>query len=145
MVFGVVERKEPKVSLLSSLIEPVSSLLDKAIPDQDLKRKLSHEIATMSEKHAQELALAQIKVNAAEAASGSLFKGGWRPCIGWICGIAFGYHFVLQPVIIFVVALIGIEIPELPKFDMNTLLTVLAGMLGIGGLRTYEKQKGLTK
>ncbi len=145
MVFGVVERKEPKVSLLSSLIEPVSNLLDKAIPDQDLKRKLSHEIATMSEKHAQQLALAQIKVNAAEAASGSLFKGGWRPCIGWICGIAFGYHFVLQPVIIFVVALIGIEIPELPKFDMNTLLTVLAGMLGIGGLRTYEKQKGLTK
>ncbi len=133
------------MSLLSSLIEPVSSLLDKAIPDQDLKRKLSHEIATMSEKHAQQLALAQIKVNAAEAASGSLFKGGWRPCIGWICGIAFGYHFVLQPVIIFVVALIGIEIPELPKFDMNTLLTVLAGMLGIGGLRTYEKQKGLTK
>ena len=133
------------MSLLSNLIEPVSNLLDKAIPDQDLKRKLSHEIATMSEKHAQQLALAQIKVNAAEAASGSLFKGGWRPCIGWICGIAFGYHFVLQPVIIFVVALIGIEIPELPKFDMNTLLTVLAGMLGIGGLRTYEKQKGLTK
>ena len=133
------------MSLLNSLIQPVSKILDKAIPDQDLKRKLSHEIATMSEKHAQELALAQINVNAAEAASGSLFKGGWRPCIGWICGVAFGYHFVLQPVIIFVVALIGIEIPDLPKFDMNTLLTVLAGMLGIGGLRTYEKQKGLTK
>lgn len=133
------------MSLLSSLIEPVSNLLDKAIPDQDLKRKLSHEIATMSEKHAQELALAQIKVNAAEAASGSLFKGGWRPCVGWLCAIAFGYHFVLQPVIIFVVALVGIEIPELPEFDMGTLLTVLGGMLGIGGLRTYEKQKGLTK
>jgi hypothetical protein len=133
------------VSLLSSLIEPVSNLLDKAIPDQDLKRKLSHEIATMSEKHAQQLALAQIKVNAAEAASGSLFKGGWRPCVGWLCAIAFGYHFVLQPVIIFVVALVGIEIPELPEFDMGTLLTVLGGMLGIGGLRTYEKQKGLTK
>ena len=126
-----MERKEPKVSLLSSLIEPVSNLLDKAIPDQDLKRKLSHEIATMSEKHAQELALAQIKVNAAEAASGSLFKGGWRPCVGWLCAIAFGYHFVLQPVI--------------PSFDMGTLLTVLGGLLGIGGLRTYEKQKGLTK
>ena len=99
----------------------------------------------MSEKHAQQLALAQIKVNAAEAASGSLFKGGWRPCVGWLCAIAFGYHFVLQPVIIFVVALVGIEIPELPEFDMGTLLTVLGGMLGIGGLRTYEKQKGLTK
>ena len=133
------------MSLLSSLIEPVSNLLDKAIPDQDLKRKLSHEIATMSEKHAQQLALAQIKVNAAEAASGSLFKGGWRPCVGWLCAIAFGYHFVLQPVIIFVVALVGIEIPELPEFDMGTLLTVLGGMLGIGGLRTYEKQKWLTK
>jgi hypothetical protein len=133
------------MGLLDSLIQPVSKILDKAIPDQDLKRKLSHEIATMSEKHAQELALAQINVNAAEAASGSFFKGGWRPCIGWICGIAFGYHFVLQPVIIFVVALIGIEIPDLPKFEMNTLLTVLGGMLGIGGLRTYEKQKGLTK
>ena len=74
-----------------------------------------------------------------------MFKCGWRPCIGWICGIAFGYHFVLQPVIIFVVALVGMEIPELPEFDMGTLLTVLGGMLGIGGLRTYEKQKGLTK
>ena len=133
------------MSLLSNLIQPVSKILDKAIPDQDLKRKLSLEIATMSEKDAQELALAQVMVYAAEASSGSLFKGGWRPCIGWICGIAFGYHFVLQPVIIFVVALIGIEIPELPEFDMGTLLTVLGGMLGIGGLRTYEKQKGLTK
>ncbi len=140
-----VQTEGRKMGLLDNLIQPVSKILDKAIPDQDLKRKLSHEIATMSEKHAQQLALAQIEVNAAEAASGSLFKGGWRPCIGWICGIAFGYHFVLQPVIIFVVALIGIEIPDLPKFEMNTLLTVLGGMLGIGGLRTYEKQKGLTK
>ena len=114
-----METKGRIMGLLDNLIQPVSKILDKAIPDQDLKRKLSHEIATMSEKHAQELALAQIKVNAAEAASGSLFKGGWRPCIGWICGIAFGYHFVLQPVIIFVVALIGIEIPDLPKFEMN--------------------------
>ena len=133
------------MSLLTSLIQPVSQILDKAIPDTDLKRKLSHEIATMSEKHAQELALAQINVNAAEAASGSLFKGGWRPFVGWVCGVAFCYHFILQPVIIFVVAIIGVDIPELPDFQMNTLLTVLGGLLGIGGLRTYEKQKGLTK
>jgi len=133
------------MSLLTSLIQPVSQILDKAIPDTDLKRKLSHEIATMSEKHAQELALAQINVNATEAASGSLFKGGWRPFVGWVCGVAFCYHFILQPVIIFVVAIIGVDIPELPDFQMNTLLTVLGGLLGIGGLRTYEKQKGLTK
>ena len=133
------------MGLLDSLIQPVSKILDKAIPDQDLKRKLSHEIATMSEKHAQDLALAQIEVNAAEAASGSLFKGGWRPFVGWVCGIAFCYHFILQPVIIFIVALIGMDIPDLPSFEMGTLLTVLGGMLGIGSLRTYEKQKGLTK
>ena len=133
------------MSLLSNLIQPVSKILDKAIPDQDLKRKLSHEIATMSEKHAQELALAQIKVNAAEAASGSLFKGGWRPCIGWICGIAFFYHFVCQPIIVFVLTIFGFNIVNLPEFEMNTLLTVLGGMLGIGGLRSYEKSKGLTK
>ena len=133
------------MSLISTLTGPVLGLLDKFVEDKDQKAKLAHELATMADRLAHEQQLAQIAVNKEEAASGSLFKGGWRPCIGWICGIAFGYHFVLQPVIIFVVALIGIEIPELPEFDMGTLLTVLGGMLGIGGLRTYEKQKGLTK
>ena len=133
------------MSLLTTLIEPATKLLDKVIEDKDQKAKLAHELATMADKLAHEQQLAQMAINKEEASSGSLFKGGWRPCIGWICGIAFGYHFVLQPVIIFVVALIGMEIPELPEFDMGTLLTVLGGMLGIGGLRTYEKQKGLTK
>jgi hypothetical protein len=133
------------MSLLNSLIGPVTGILDKVIEDKDQKAKLAHELATMADKLSHEQQLAQIEVNKAEAASGSLFKGGWRPCIGWVCGIAFGYHFVVQPVIIFIVALIGVEIPDLPEFDMSTLLTVLGGMLGIGGLRTYEKQKGLTK
>ena len=133
------------MSLLTTLIEPATKLLDKVIEDKDQKAKLAHELATMADKLAHEQKLAQMAINKEEASSGSIFKGGWRPCIGWICGIAFGYHFVLQPVIIFVVALVGIEIPELPEFDMGTLLTVLGGMLGIGGLRTYEKQKGLTK
>ena len=133
------------MSLVSSLIGPVTGILDKVIEDKDQKAKLAHELATMADKLSHEQQLAQIEVNKAEAASGSLFKGGWRPCIGWVCGIAFGYHFVVQPVIIFIVALIGVEIPDLPEFDMSTLLTVLGGMLGIGSLRTYEKQKGLTK
>ena len=133
------------MSLVSSLIGPVTGILDKVIEDKDQKAKLAHELATMADKLSHEQQLAQIEVNKAEAASGSLFKGGWRPFIGWVCGIAFCYHFVVQPIIIFVVALIGADIPELPEFQMNTLLTVLGGMLGIGGLRTYEKQKGLTK
>jgi|TARA_R100000482_G_scaffold118652_1_gene62859 hypothetical protein len=133
------------MSVITSLVGPVTGLLDKFIEDKDQKAKLAHEIATMGEKHAQEAMLAQLEINKAEAASGSLFKGGWRPFVGWTCGIAFAYHFVLQPLLIFVFAYIGLETPDLPKFDVGTLLPVLGGMLGIGGLRSYEKTKGLTK
>ena len=101
--------------MIDKLIAPVTGLLDKFIPDADEKAKLAHEIATMSQRHAQDLALAQIQVNAAEAASGSTFKGGWRPFIGWICGLAFGWHFIGQPVALFVVAMTGTEIPPLPE------------------------------
>ena len=133
------------MSLITSLVGPVSGLLDKFIEDKDQKAKLAHELATMADKLAHEQQLAQIAVNKEDAASGSIFNGGWRPFIGWVCGIAFFYHFVGNPIIIFIIALSGATIPELPDFDMGTLLTVLGGMLGIGGLRTYEKQKGLTK
>jgi hypothetical protein len=124
--------------MLTALIGPITGLLDKFIPDADEKAKIAHELATMSEKHAQELALAQIEVNKAEAASGSIFKGGWRPAVGWVCAIAFAYHFIVKDLIIFGASFAGAELPELPEFDMGR-------MLGIGGLRTYEKQKGLTK
>ena len=131
--------------MLQALIGPVTGLLDKFIEDKDQKAKLAHEIATMGQKHAQEAMLAQLEINKAEAASGSLFKGGWRPFVGWTCGIAFAYHFVFQPLLIFIFAYIGLETPDLPQFDVGTLLPVLGGMLGIGGLRSYEKTKGLTK
>jgi len=133
------------LSTLTSLVGPVTGLLDKFIEDKDQKAALAHEIATMGEKHAQQALLAQLEINKAEAASGSLFKGGWRPFVGWVCAVAFAYHFVLQPLLIFVFAYIGLETPDLPKFDVGTLLPVLGGMLGIGGLRSYEKTKGLTK
>lgn len=131
--------------MLEMLIGPVTSILDKFVEDKDQKAKLAHEIATMAERHAQGIALAQIKVNEAEAASGSNYRGGWRPFIGWVCGTAFAYHFVLQPVLVFVVAVLGVQLPTLPEFDMASLMTVLGGMLGLGGLRTFEKYKGVSK
>ena len=131
--------------MLQALIGPVTGLLDKFIPDADEKARIAHELATMGERHAQEALLAQLEINKAEAASGSVFKGGWRPAVGWVCASAFAYHFVLQPILLFVVALTGTELPTLPEFDMSTLLPVLGGMLGIGGLRSYEKKQGLTK
>ena len=133
------------MSLISSLIGPVTGILDKVIEDKDQKAKLAHEIATMSDTHAQQALLSQLEINQAAAASGSLFKGGWRPFVGWVCGVAFAYHFVLQPLIVFILTVFGSDIPELPEFDMSTLLTTLGGLLGIGGLRSYEKTKGLTK
>ena len=131
--------------MIDKLIGPVAGLLDKVIEDKDQKAKLAHDIATMAERHAQELAKGQLEINKAEAASGSIFKGGWRPFIGWVCGFAFAYHFILQPVLVFGVAAAGVSLPELPQFDMGTLMPVLMGMLGLGGLRTIEKAKGVAK
>lgn len=131
--------------MIQALIGPVTSLLDKFVEDKDQKNKLAHELATMADQHAQQALLAQLEINKAEAASGSVFKGGWRPAVGWVCAIAFAYHFILKDLIIFGASFAGYQLPELPEFDMGTLLTVLGGMLGIGGLRTYEKKAGLTK
>ena len=129
----------------TALIGPVAGLLDKFIEDKDQKNKLAHEIATMSEKHAQELAKGQLEVNKAEAGHRSAWVAGWRPFIGWVCGVALAWHFVLSPVVLFFAAWFNIVLPALPQFDMGSLMTVLMGMLGLGGLRTFEKTKGLTK
>lgn len=131
--------------MLQALIGPVTGLLDKVIEDKDQKAKLAHEIATLAERQAHEASMAQILTNREEAKHKSIFVAGWRPFIGWTCGVALAYHFVLAPVITFGIVWAGAEIPEIPSFDMDSLMTVLLGMLGLGGLRTYEKQKGLTK
>ncbi len=131
--------------MLQALIGPVTGLLDKFIEDKDQKAKLAHDLATMAERHAQELAKAQLEINKQEAAHRSLFVAGWRPFVGWTCGVALAYHFVVAPLVLFAAAWFGAQIPELPTFDMEALLTVLMGMLGLGGLRTFEKYKGITK
>ena len=131
--------------MISALIGPVTGLLDKFIEDKDQKNALAHEIATLATKQAHEAAMAQVETNKEEAKHRSVFVAGWRPFIGWTCGVALAYHFVLHPIILFAVAITGVAIPDLPAFDMESLMTVLLGMLGLGGLRTFEKTKGLTK
>jgi len=125
--------------MLELLIAPISKLLDKFIPDADEKAKLAHEIATMAQKQAHESAMAQVKVNEKEAQHRSIFVAGWRPFIGWTCGLALFYHFIVQPILVFFM-----DKPA-PSFDMSTLSTILMGMLGLGGLRTFEKYKGKSK
>jgi len=88
-----------------------------------------------------DLAKGQQAINLEEAKSGNLFVAGWRPFIGWTCGVAFAYHFILQPLMAFGMAAFGHTV-ALPVFAMGELSTVLMGMLGLGGLRTFEKVKG---
>jgi hypothetical protein len=131
--------------MLQALIGPVTGLLDKFIEDKDQKAQLAHDLATMAERHAQELSKGQLEINKAEAQHRNIFVAGWRPFIGWTCGVALAWHFVISPFVIFGASMAGFELPELPEFDMGSLMTVLMGMLGLGGLRTFEKAKGLTK
>ena len=123
--------------MLSSLIVPATKLLDKFIPDADTKQKIAHELATMSAKHAQELAKSQIEVNKTEAAHKSLFVAGWRPAIGWICGISLLYSTMLSPIL-------GIWF-TVPPVNDELLSTVLMGMLGLGAMRSFEKVKGVQR
>ena len=123
--------------MLSQLISPITGLLDKVITDKDQAAKLAHEIATMSSRHAQELAKGQLEVNKAEAETGSLFIGGWRPFVGWICGLGLLYNVIIAQILN-----IWFEVPEV---DASLLTPVLMGMLGMGAMRSYEKKSGVAK
>lgn len=134
-----------------ALIDPLSRLLERVIPDPDARAKAQLELVKEQNQQALkeiEFALradeAQTAINAEEAKSSSVFVAGWRPFIGWICGVAFAYHFIVQPFLAFAMASLGHQV-TLPVFDMDALFTVLLGMLGLGGMRSFEKVKGVTK
>ena len=129
---------------LGSLVGPVSGLLDKFIEDKDVKNKLAHDLSTMAERHAQELAKGQLEVNKVEAAHKSLFVAGWRPAIGWICGLGMASNFILIPMANFVLALTGSAV-VVPLLDTGEMMPVLMGMLGLGAMRTYEKKEGVQR
>lgn len=114
------------MSILAAL-GPIMGIVGKFIQDKDKLAEIEADLMK-----------AQIQVNAAEASNEKLFVAGWRPFIGWVCGAAFAYHFIILPIIELIMRLNNVNIP-LPQFDMLTLMNVLGGMLGLGGLRTYEK------
>ena len=130
--------------MLQALVGPVAGLLDKFIEDKDQKAKLAHEIGTMAEKHAQELAKAQLEVNKVEAAHKSLFVSGWRPAVGWCCVLGMTGNFMVIPFTNFVLALLAIDV-TIPLIDLETMMPVLMGMLGLGAMRSYEKTKGVSR
>lgn len=132
-------------NLLGSLVGPVASIIEKAVPDKDLAAKLAHEVAVLAEKQAHEASMAQAQANAEQAKHPSIFVAGARPAIMWICAAAMAYHFVLQPFLVFGVLVSGVELPALPELDMASLMPVLMGILGLGGLRSWEKTRGVAR
>ena len=115
-------------------------ILDKFVPDPELKAKAETELRTAlldADK-------GQMAVNAAEATHRSIFVAGWRPSIGWACSFAFVFHFIAMPVVEYICAWQGVAV-QVINFDMNNLMTIMMGMLGIAGMRTYEKIKGVSK
>jgi hypothetical protein len=116
-------------------------LLDKLIPDKDAREKAQAELIKAAQDQGFQRDMAQIELNKEEAKM-DLFRGGWRPAVGWTCGIAFALHFVIFPLLNFFLA--AADQPQITvAFDMDTLMTVLMGLLGLGGLRTVEKWKGI--
>ena len=130
------------MAILNALIGPVTGLLDKFIEDKDQKAALAHEVATMAENHAQELAKAQLGVNKVEAAHRSLFVAGWRPAVGWVCVLGMFGNFITIPFSNFVLALLELDI-VIPLVPLETMMPVLMGMLGLGAMRTYEKKNSV--
>ena len=130
--------------MIQQLIGPVSGLLDKFIEDKDKKNAIAFELSTMAERHAQELAKAQIAVNQKEAAHKSLFVAGWRPAVGWACVLGMASNFMVIPLANFALALAESTV-VVPILDLTQMMPVLMGMLGLGAMRTMEKTKGVQR
>lgn len=131
-----------------ALIPAVVSVIDKVLPDpqQAAEAKLRAlelgQRGDLAQLDAEvRLALGQMEINKAEAQT-DLFRGGWRPATGWACVFGLAYQFIVQPILPWLVTIFGVQVPPLPPIDNETLLVLLTGMLGLGGMRTFERMKG---
>ena len=132
-------------SLVSAILPGITDIIGRFLPeDKEARAKAEREIEQQLSTHLARIDIAQLEVNKEEAKSRNVFIAGWRPFIGWTCGIALCWTYILQPIAQFVLAQTG-HLIDLPGLDMSTMMPVLLGMLGLGGLRTWEKHKGLTK
>lgn len=126
-------------------------LIDKVFPDAQAKANAQLELLKLAQAGElaelganTELAKAQVELNQAEATNPSLFVSGWRPFIGWVCGVGLAYQFLIHPLAVFALRLAG-QTAQLPPLDGGTLTTLLFGMLGLGGMRTFEKLNGVAR
>ena len=131
-------------SLIPALLPIVGDVLDRFFPNKEEKEKATREIEAKLTEHLASIDLAQLEVNKAEAGHKSMFVAGWRPFVGWSCGLALFYTYLIQPIAIFIMGQTG-TLVHLPTLDLSTMMPVLLGMLGLGGLRSWEKWKGVAR
>ena len=131
-------------ALIPSLIPLVGDVLDRFFPDKEKAEQAKREIEAQLTEHLSKIDLAQISVNRAEARHRSIFIAGWRPFVGWSCGLSLCYVYLIQPILIFIMGQTGYLV-HLPEVDFSTMMPVLLGMLGLGGLRSWEKWKGVAR
>lgn len=130
---------------LAAVLTPaIGTLIDRLIPDKHEAEKAKAEMEVKLVEAANQVNLEQIKTNQLEAGHRSIFVAGWRPFIGWTCGAGFAWAFVGQPLAVWVLALSGSTI-SLPDLDTAPLLEMAFAMLGLAGMRSWEKSRGLTK
>lgn len=126
------------VALLGTLAAPIIDALF-----ETEEEKAAAKVKVMNAAH--QMDLSQLQVNIKEAMHESIFVAGWRPFVGWVCGSALAYTYILQPLLAFTLNAFGVDIGELPEISLGELMPVLMGMLGLGYLRTREKEKGVNK
>lgn len=117
----------------------ISTVIDKIFPDADTAAKAKQELLKIDLENTYKLLYGQLEINKEEAKHPSLFVSGWRPFVGWVCGLSLLYHSILLPIIVLCTG------APLPAFDFQLLSTVLLGLLGLGTMRSYEKAKGVSK
>ena len=133
-------------ALASTLVGPISNLLSEVVTDRDQRDRLAHDLATLSARHAHSERLGQMDVNKAEAAHRTVFVAGWRPFIGWVCGTGMAFNYLIAPIANATLSIwLGAAAAQIEPLSLGEMLPVLGGMLGLGGLRSWEKSKGLTK
>lgn len=133
-------------SILGGLFDPIKDIVSEVVVDKDKRDQINLELRRLEDQAQARLdaqVSGQIEVNKVEAASGSVFVAGWRPAIGWVGATALGWSFVLAPAVQWIAQLMGssVVIPD-PNFEQ--LMPVIFAILGIGGMRTFEKVKGVS-
>lgn len=129
--------------LLGPVFELGGKIIDRLFPDPEKRAAAELELLKMTQAGDLQTMLAQLEINAKEAAHPSLFVAGGRPFFLWIGGIGFAYAVILQPLLVWIARIKGWPEPPLP--DVDLLWVVVSGLLGISGLRSVEKVKGVTK